>query len=298
MSTVEDIRATRNHDVISRKGRFENPQLPLVVFRVESVGERALHSNDFSVVVIVLEGRGKHVTQDSEYEIQAGDAFILRAGFQHGYRDLEDMHVVNVLFQEDSGNLFTADIRALPGYHALFAIEPLYRDRSRFRERLRLSPAQLRHVDRLARRIEREIEKRNPGYAYMGIALFMEIVCFLSRCYAEVRPAGLDRSLRIAEAISFLERNYPEKIALPELARIAHQSERAFTRTFGRAMGRTPVEYLLRLRIGKACELLRTSDAPITEIAFAVGFQDSSYFSRQFRKATGVAPRTYRKSSP
>jgi len=62
-------------------------------------------------------------------------------------------------------------------------------------------------------------------------------------------------------------------------------------------MGRTPLEYLIRLRAHKAGDPLRTSDATITEIAFAVGFQDRNHFSRQFRKITGASPRTLRRSS-
>jgi AraC-like DNA-binding protein len=47
-------------------------------------------------------------------------------------------------------------------------------------------------------------------------------------------------------------------------------------------------------RINRACSLLRHTDKQITEIAFEVGFNDSNYFTRQFRKTTGLAPRDYR----
>jgi AraC-like DNA-binding protein len=65
-------------------------------------------------------------------------------------------------------------------------------------------------------------------------------------------------------------------------------------RVFRKATGQTPIEYLVRLRIQKAMELLRTTDRTITEIAMDVGFNDSNYFARQFRRLTDRSPRAFR----
>ncbi len=69
---------------------------------------------------------------------------------------------------------------------------------------------------------------------------------------------------------------------------------RNFLRAFESTMGFPPITYLIRLRIRQACKLLQRSDQSITEIAMAVGFSDSNYFSRQFRMLTGSSPREYR----
>jgi len=68
-------------------------------------------------------------------------------------------------------------------------------------------------------------------------------------------------------------------------------------RVFRKATGQTPIEYLLRLRIQKAMELLRNSSLSITEIALEVGFNDSNYFTRQFRRVLGETPRSFRRAS-
>ena len=65
-------------------------------------------------------------------------------------------------------------------------------------------------------------------------------------------------------------------------------------RVFRKATGQTPIEYLVRLRIQKSTELLRNTDFSITEIALQVGFNDSNYFTRQFRNSLGESPRSYR----
>ena len=97
--------------------------------------------------------------------------------------------------------------------------------------------------------------------------------------------------LRVAEAISHIQRHYADPITLDELIEISGMSRRNFLRTFESTMGDPPIKYLIRLRVRHACKLLRHSDQSITEIAMAVGFSDSNYFSRQFRMLTGSSPR-------
>jgi AraC-like DNA-binding protein len=66
------------------------------------------------------------------------------------------------------------------------------------------------------------------------------------------------------------------------------------TYCFRKEMGLTPVIYLNRYRINKARQLLVESNQSITEIALAVGFSDSGYFSRLFRREVGIPPESYR----
>ena len=100
--------------------------------------------------------------------------------------------------------------------------------------------------------------------------------------------------LRIGEALSHLERNIHREVNLEELAGIAQMSQRSFLRVFLSATGTSPLAWVIGQRINRACKLLRTTDRRVTEIAFDVGFNDSNYFTRQFRKVTGVSPRKYR----
>ena len=65
-------------------------------------------------------------------------------------------------------------------------------------------------------------------------------------------------------------------------------------RVFRKATGQTPIEYLVRLRIQRAMDMLRNTDLTVTEIALEVGFNDSNYFTRQFRRILGESPRSFR----
>ncbi len=186
------------------------------------------------------------------------------------------------------------DIRALPGFHALFSLEPAFRTQHNFRSRLQLSDQQLNQVNELIHDLTRESELRNPGYRVMAKGLFMQLAVLLSRAYsAEPTEESIDL-LRIGDAIAHIETHFAEKITLDELAEKSHLSKRHFTRVFQDCMGRSPIDHLMHVRCQKAAELLKGTDRTITDIAFDCGFSDSNYFTRCFRKVMNQTPKQYR----
>jgi AraC family L-rhamnose operon transcriptional activator RhaR/AraC family L-rhamnose operon regulatory protein RhaS len=122
----------------------------------------------------------------------------------------------------------------------------------------------------------------------------MHLVVYLSRTYGRAKHPDSQALLRIAAAISHLETNFDGAVELDDLAGIAHMSKRSFLRTFQAATGQSPIAYLIQIRVNRAADRLRTTDEPVTDVAFACGFQDSNYFARQFKQVMSVSPREYR----
>ena len=92
----------------------------------------------------------------------------------------------------------------------------------------------------------------------------------------------------------WLQGHYEESIPIEALAEKFKISVRSLNRRFKAAAGITPLQYLQELRINQAKQLLKQSNLTIAEIAFAVGYQDTSHFGSLFRKYSGVAPMEYR----
>ena len=90
------------------------------------------------------------------------------------------------------------------------------------------------------------------------------------------------------------ENDQTSPITVENLLPVAGMSQSTLMRTFQRVFQRSPIDYLIRLRVQKASELLADREQRITDIALACGFNDSNYFSRQFRRVTGATPREYR----
>jgi AraC family transcriptional regulator len=97
----------------------------------------------------------------------------------------------------------------------------------------------------------------------------------------------------VSRAVEYVAVHYADKFPARDIAEHCGLSRFQFSRSFHSAFGLTFLEYLLRYRILAACERLRAANAPVTEIAFAVGFHDGSYFARMFRRYTGMLPSQY-----
>lgn len=110
----------------------------------------------------------------------------------------------------------------------------------------------------------------------------------------EASKSGLHR---VREVLRDIKENIHEPHSLSESSRMAHLSQRQFSNLCHQLEGENFVSFLNGLRITRAVELLETTSLPVSSIAFEVGFEDLSTFYRAFKKAKGLAPGNYRKST-
>jgi transcriptional regulator GlxA family with amidase domain len=88
--------------------------------------------------------------------------------------------------------------------------------------------------------------------------------------------------------------NLDRTLTVRTLADQARMSPRTLARRFQEQTGTTPVQWLLKMRIRRAQELLETSEASIDQIASSVGFESAVTFRSRFRKVAGISPTAYR----
>ncbi|MBQ7564634.1 MAG: response regulator [Lachnospiraceae bacterium] len=98
----------------------------------------------------------------------------------------------------------------------------------------------------------------------------------------------------VSEARQYIEKNFAKDISLDDVAGSVDVSPYYFTRMFKEETGETFVEYLTKLRINRAKELIKDPLMTIGEIGQAVGYADPNYFSRIFKKTTGMTPSEFR----
>lgn len=273
---------------------FHPDGFPISVERREPQEAFEPHAHEFAELVIVTGGKCLHVTGNDSWELTAGDVFVIAGLSEHEYRNLEDLRLVNILYQPNQLKMGLMDLTSVAGYHALFTLQPSRRNRQSTKGRLHLNAKEMAQIIELADRLDYELKTRDPGFGFMATATFMQLIGQLSRFYGSSPSPDGKALLRIGEALSHLERNIHQEVNLEELANIASMSQRSFLRVFQSATGASPLAWVLGQRINRACSLLRRTDRRITEIAFDVGFNDSNYFTRQFRKITGFSPREYR----
>ena len=93
----------------------------------------------------------------------------------------------------------------------------------------------------------------------------------------------------------YIDAHYPQKITLPQLAGDFGYTPNYISSAFKKHFGDSPIQYLNRVRLQKACELLVQSNDSVQEIAQKVGFSDANYFSRLFSRQYHLSPAAYRK---
>lgn len=255
------------------------------------------HYHDFCELVLVIAGRGRHVLEGESFPVAAGNVFVVQGQQVHSFRDREDLVLVNVMYDPAGLLLPESLLRRLPGYSALFMLEPTFRSAHRFSSRLQLAREALGAAEALAERIEQESARASAGHEAILLGLLVELMVFLSRHYGESDVTESRALLRMGRLISTLEQRYSEPWTLEQLAGAAHLSRTNLLRIFRQATGKSPIDYLIGLRIEAAKRLLRQNELSMTEIAHETGFGDSNYFARQFRLMTGRTPTAFRREA-
>lgn len=127
-------------------------------------------------------------------------------------------------------------------------------------------------------------------------ALLLNILSLIARKIGE----GADRSTpvkkKINEMCRYIYAHYAEELTVGALASMCHLSESRFSHVFKDLVGMSPAQYILSAKIEMAKEMLRLTDLSVLQVAERVGIPNQNYFSRIFKKYTGVSPSEFRKT--
>jgi AraC-like DNA-binding protein len=123
-----------------------------------------------------------------------------------------------------------------------------------------------------------------------GEVVGIEGVCrYLRKARSPTEPV-----LTLSPAIDYIMENYARKIDVPALAALVSLSVKQFERRFKQEYGAVPVQYILRIRLDAARQLLAGTRLSIAQIGRETGFYDNSHFTHQFHRYTGFSPKAFR----
>ena len=145
------------------------------------------------------------------------------------------------------------------------------------------------------------MKNKASGYKFKVIGemykMFGEIID--SHLYSNitgVTELGADKNMhKLKNVLVFMRDNYDKPISLSDMADAADMSSKYFCYFFKEMTRKSPVEYLNTYRVEKAARKLITSDISVTDVAFACGFNDLSYFIKTFKAYKGVTPARFRR---
>ena len=155
-------------------------------------------------------------------------------------------------------------------------------------------------VQNLFETLLHEYEEKKPFYTNCLQAIFLQLLVFINRNQTSPSVPQQDyinsSHKIISEITGYINTHCNENITLESLSEKYYISPCYLSRTFKKITGLTFVEYLSNIRIKEAQRLLQKTDLTIAQISEAVGYNSSTHFGRIFKKFTGVAPLTYRKT--
>ena len=253
-----------------------------------------LHSHDFTEIVIIYNGTGLHRTPQQSFKLEAGDVVFIKPGQIHGYDAVDNLVLMNILIKPSflADNVF--GLSTAPGYSDLFLSTDSIKSEPQSVIHFRLNRLQLFEVQAILESMQEEIDSRHLLWNIENTIYLFELFILLLRIYNNpAYPATTEKDA--SAVVKYVEKNFRENFTIKQLMECFNMSESTVLRTFKRITGYSASEYQMRRRMLAATDELTSTDKSVTQIAYDMGFNDSNYFSRSFRRFTGITPTAYRK---
>lgn len=250
-----------------------------------SVHPRILHAHeDFVEIILIVSGQSEYLIGSKKQTIQAGDLLVYNAGVVHDEVSGPDTEIgsycvavgglhmpglrENALLPDDAGYVFSTgkdfgDIRII--------------------------------CSMMFRTLSTEAPNAEAFCTSLMHALLVKVLALAeghpAETVSEDEPHALGYWVK-----EYIDRHYKEPITLQSIGEALHYSPYYLSHIFKEMSGYSPVQYLLRRRIGEAQTLLINTDLPVSKIAEQVGYETQSYFNLQFTKYVGMPPKRFREN--
>jgi AraC family transcriptional regulator, arabinose operon regulatory protein len=233
---------------------------------------------DQSVLIYCIKGHGWCEIEGSRHEIHPGELLLIRPGTPHSYG-------------ADNNRPWTIYWAHVKGESHLGLLAELEISKTK-------PVVWLGEEAEVMALFEKLLDVMEHGYAASRLLYASQILTHLIglMIWASHRSSGgnLNAAQKVAQSITYMKQHLEQPASFASFAAMANLSESHFRSRFKQETGYSPMDYFIRLRIHKACQLLDTTDLSVKEIAQLTGYEDALYFSRAFKTVVELSPAKYR----
>ena len=257
------------------------------------------HSHDFLVLAYFEQGGGSLRLGGREWPVETGDAYVISPGEVVGVGDAGGLEGA-----EGWAAFFPPEVlgSGAPGSFLSWRAHPLLFPFVRGidnhgTQRLRVPPEERASWSGRFAALDAELRRRRDGYREAILAHLTLLLVELSRLTTDVvGDLRLKDEPLLAEVFGFIEERYRQQISLKEVARAVSLSPGHLTTVVRRKTGRTVLEWIYERRMSEARHLLVETDLTTEEVGRMVGYADTHYFVRVFRRGHGTTPLGWRRA--
>lgn len=250
-----------------------------------------IHIHDFVSMVYVLSGSCSYSIGGGTYHVKKGDVLVFDPDVPHGktVRPGEEIMELHIGF----GNIF---VEGLPKNHLVAEGSSPVFNLQEYEQSFLSCCSDICTVQ----------ENNAPGCELMiKVHAMRFIVLFLQATRTQTRSSnrsltGFDSSEKaviVNTLMKYLNENYMRQISLETISKSIYLSPAYISKVFKEEIGESPINYLIKIRLSKARELLMEGGRSIKSVARAVGYEDAYYFSKLYKKYNNVSPSKVKKSS-
>lgn len=251
--------------------------------------ETQSHAHDFLSLIYILSGEAQYEIGGKIYPVASGTLLICNPDITH-HRILQK----NQRIEEFQVGITGFGLKGLPANHLIPQGEDPLHVFYRYGQAFSNSIGE----------IMVEQQKNDEASVLMLKCIVMKLLVYIIKeRYIPTERTDksvfqlerYDKTAMVNNIRAYINENYMKPVSLAKISENTYLSPIYVSRVFKEATGESPISYLIRVRLSRACELLDAQNISIREIARHVGYDDAYYFSKLFKKYYEVSPMTYRK---
>lgn len=283
--------------VLSREGSIGIDERILVRKDSYNTSHVDEHFHDFLEIVYIVKGTATHLVNGQRYRAHIGDLYLLDFTDKHHFVDKDDeFTIITCAFTPDAVDDSLVESHNAHDVLQFLLFHPFIDNETPFYFYINI----LKDGDDIIKVLEdmnAEYVNKKAGYQAIlkGYLLILLSKIFRLAIEKGIKKTGTCQKEMIDTAIEYLKNNYLKPLTVDEVAKKALLSPSYFSAVFRSHTGTSITDYIQRLRIAHACYLLTTTTKSIDDIMGEVGYSDSKFFYKIFKRYTSLTPGMYKK---
>ncbi|MCW3790259.1 AraC family transcriptional regulator [Paenibacillus sp. LS1] len=249
-----------------------------------------MHWHEEFQFVLIIKGQAIFQIQEEQVIMDEGEALFINSGCLHLAKDLNNSGCIYTCLNVSPSFILSQELFRTYVYPYIEATNLSYILLTTKEQWATNIIDAILEIDRLI--------QQSPAIYEIDISIKLAQIwrnLIVNGFQLEYKESEMLKNQRMKEMLNWIHLHYTERIVLEDIARAGHLSRSECCRYFKRFVKETPLNYVMEYRIQKSLLLLQQPQYNVTDVAYQVGFNSTSYFINQFKKSMNITPLAYKK---